>query len=194
MGSRSFSGEKPVIPHLAKFGSEVADLRGDVEAAFTRIEGEVDEDPLLPSYTTAERDALTPSVGAIIFNSDLAQFQGWNGTAWVQLDQNFESFAATLTPTGTTETIDWADGRNAVLDLGSATGDVTMTLSNPVAGTVYTAKVIQGGTARDLLWPPAVLWAGGTPPVISIANDAIDIIQLFFDGTNYLGQFTQAFA
>jgi len=47
MGSRSFSDERPVRPHLVRrfkrgLAGEVADLRADVEQAFGRVESEVD--------------------------------------------------------------------------------------------------------------------------------------------------------
>ena len=34
------------------------------------------------AYTTAERDALTPAVGDIVFNSQDEELQVWNGTEW----------------------------------------------------------------------------------------------------------------
>ena len=76
----------------------------------------------------------------------------------------------------------------------SATGDVTLTLSNPREGVVYTIKAIQGSIARDLIWPGPVKWPGGSPPVISTGDDDTDIVQLLYDGTNYLGLFTQQFS
>ena len=157
-----------------------------------RVPGEAMAIPIL---TEAERDAIgTPVASMLIYNTTADQPEIFDGSAWRKLDQNFEPFQATLVPTGTTQTVDFATGRNQVIDLDSATGDVTLTLNNPVAGTVYTIKAIQGVVARDLIWPTAVLWPGGTPPVISIADNDLDVIQLFFDGTNYLGLFNQAFA
>jgi len=35
--------------------------------------------------TTAERTALSPSAGWIVFDSDLSAFYGYNGSAWVAL-------------------------------------------------------------------------------------------------------------
>ena len=36
----------------------------------------------LPSVTTAQRDALTPATGMIVYNTDTASIQKYNGTAW----------------------------------------------------------------------------------------------------------------
>jgi len=45
-------------------------------------------------------------------------------------------------------------------------------------------------------WPAGVKWPGGTAPVITTANNAIDEINLrtIDAGTEYRGSFSQAFA
>lgn len=109
--------------------------------------------------------------------------------------QAYSNIAATLTPGGTTQTIDWNDGNGAVLDLASATGNVTLTLSNPKAGATYTIKVIQDATTpRDLVYPAAVKWANGIIPVISVGATEVDLIVLSFDGANYLSAMNQNFS
>lgn len=41
---------------------------------------------IMPNYTTAQRDALTPSAGQVIYNTTLNRFQGYvTGTGWVNL-------------------------------------------------------------------------------------------------------------
>ena len=94
--------------------------------------------------------------------------------------------ASTLTPGGTTQTVDWNTSNAQEIDLGSATGDVTLTLNNPVAGAAYFVKVVQGATARQLVWPANVKWPGGTAHTLTTTDDAIDSITLYYDGTNYL--------
>ncbi len=102
--------------------------------------------------------------------------------------------ATTLTPAGTTQTEDFTNGVNQILDLGSASGNVTLTLSNPVIGATYRIRNIQGGTARTLTWPGTVKWVNGQAPILSTANDAIDMIWLYWDGTNYFGDWENAYA
>lgn len=48
--------------------------------------------------------------------------------------------------------------------------------------------------ARNLQWPGTVKWEGGAAPTISVADDAIDLIELVWDGAAYLGSFKQAIA
>jgi hypothetical protein len=94
-------------------------------------------------------------------------------------------------PNGTTQTIDWTSGNVQVLELEDSTGDVTLTLSNPVAGGTYYIKIIQNDTARLLVWPAAVKWSYGSAPVITATDNAIDLVTLFYDGTIYLSSITQ---
>ena len=94
--------------------------------------------------------------------------------------------ASTLTPAGTTETLNFDLGNNQIIDLGSASGDVTLTLSNPQTGAKYIILVIQGVTPRDLIWPAACLWPQGQKPIINTASETHKI-ELFYNGTNYFG-------
>jgi hypothetical protein len=93
--------------------------------------------------------------------------------------------AATLLPVGATQTVDWTNGNVQVLDLSSASGDVTLTLSNPIAGNKYTMLVIQGATPRNLIWPAACLFPQAQDPILSTGNGDIDKIELIYIGASY---------
>lgn len=106
----------------------------------------------------------------------------------VKLNKNIgQTQASTLTPVGTTQTINWDLGSKQILDLSSATGAVTLTLSNPITGGDYRIKIVQGVTARALVWPAAVLWAGNVDPVIDEYASSVHVVWLDYDGTNYIG-------
>jgi len=114
--------------------------------------------------------------GNLIPSSALAANYGWTqGT--------------TLTPTGTTEAISFNTGNVQVIDLGGASGNVTLTLSDPVVGALYTVFIIQGATPWDVIWEPAanIKWPGGQKPIVSLTDDAVDKVMLYYDGTNYFG-------
>jgi hypothetical protein len=99
-----------------------------------------------------------------------------------------EVVATTLTPAGTTQTVDWANGKVQTLDLGSASGDVTATLSNPSSGAEYKLLIIQGATPRAITWPGTVKWANGQAPILSeLANDEVALVKLLWNGTSYYG-------
>ncbi len=77
----------------------------------------------------------------------------------------------------------------------------TLTLSNPPASGKFgqfTLKVIQDGAggAHTVAWPAAVKFPGGTDPVITTSNDAVDVITCFTidGGTTWYGNFSQAYA
>ncbi len=41
-----------------------------------------------PQINTTARNALTPTLGQVIFNTDVAAFEYWNGSAWFGVGQN----------------------------------------------------------------------------------------------------------
>ena len=100
----------------------------------------------------------------------------------------------TNTPTGTTQVINWNNGNSQILFLGSATGNVALTLQNPVAGATYFLRIAQGyanaTVPRQISFATVVKFPSGIPPVLTNARDAIDTIVLFYDGTSYFGNYS----
>lgn len=99
-----------------------------------------------------------------------------------------------LAPSSTTQAIDWSLGAIVPLSLASASGDVTLTASNPATAGRYRLIITQGATPRDITWFAGVKWENGQAPILSTSNGAIDIIDLYYDGTYYYGEFKNAFA
>lgn len=91
-------------------------------------------------------------------------------------------------------TLDLSLGMRQKLDLSLASGDVTLTLSNPLSGVEYQIVAVQGVTPRNIIWPAAVKWANGVAPILSSTTGAIDKIWLYYDGTNYFGDWDVAYA
>jgi hypothetical protein len=92
---------------------------------------------------------------------------------------------------GTTLTIDLSQGSAQSITL---TGNVTLTLIHPQVGGAYIFTIIQGSGPYTVTWPASVLWPGGTAPVITTTNAYTDLINLFWNGTNYFGSFQQNYA
>ncbi len=107
--------------------------------------------------------------------------------------QEYKTIPTTLTTGAAAIALDWNTGNQQIIDLQGANGTVTVTMSNPQT-TRYTIKVIQGSVARNITWSPTIKWPAGVAPTISVTNDAVDKIELFWDGTIYIGTFTQAHA
>jgi len=96
-----------------------------------------------------------------------------------------KQYASTLAPAGTSQTVDFDNGNTQKLSLASASGNVTLTFSNPQTGALYRVFVIQGATPRSLVFPASVKWPQGQAPILSTANGSIDILEFYYDGTNY---------
>jgi len=90
-----------------------------------------------------------------------------------------------LAPTGITQAIDFNESNIVFLDLGDASGNVTVSFSNPAAGAVYVIAITQSATARTITWPAEVKWQDNTPVVLSTTNDYIDIVTCVYNGTSY---------
>lgn len=111
-----------------------------------------------------------------------------SGTAnFSQTGQAYRASLTTNTPTGTTQTIDFNNGTIQTLNLGSASGNVTVSFSNPQI-TNYILIVTQGSTPRTVTWP-TTKWVGGTAPTLAGASGT-DLISLTYDGTSYWGSYS----
>jgi hypothetical protein len=90
-----------------------------------------------------------------------------------------------------TKNIDWNNGNRQKVTL---TGSPTFTFGNPISGATYTLELVQDGTgSRTVTWP-SIKWVGGISPLLSTAANSIDIISLFYDGLNFFGTYSLAFA
>jgi hypothetical protein len=72
----------------------------------------------------------------------------------------------------------------------SASGPLTVTLSNPVVGGVYMLKVVQSATTGTLAWPASVRWSNDGEPNLSTDPSAIDLVSFVYDGTDYFGSYS----
>ena len=124
-------------------------------------------------------------IGSATETTALTGTPALTGHGVLQYFQEGLKIPTTLTPAGTAQTIDWHDGQIQNLDLGSATGNVTLTLSNPLEGATYRLYVRNNGNNRSLVWPAAVKWAGDLEPTVTGGAAAITEFELVYDGTDY---------
>lgn len=102
-----------------------------------------------------------------------------------------------ITSTSNAMTVDCSTG-NSFYHL--LTENTTITLSNPsptgkLCQIVIRIKQDGGGGAYTVTWPASVTWAGGSSPVVTTSNDAVDKFTLTTDdaGTTWYGEFGQAY-
>lgn len=116
----------------------------------------------------------------MVFNSSAQTIA--SGKPW-SLSSNVGYAFPSYSPGGTTQTIDWNSGINASVDTSSASGNVTLTLSNPSLGARYVIILATGASARALTFPGSVLLV--SPPTPG-ANQKYKY-DLVWNGTNYFG-------
>lgn len=89
---------------------------------------------------------------------------------------------------GTTKTIDLS---TCSAQKSTLTGSVTYTLTNPQTGGAYVLKIATGTGGNTVTWPGTVKWSGGSTPTITATASKTDIVNLYWDGTNYFGSLSQ---
>jgi hypothetical protein len=107
--------------------------------------------------------------------------------------QSTKGFAAAeySAGSGAPGTITWSNGQNQVRTL---TSSGTMTFASPTAGVTYKLRIVQGGSGSYTITWPTIKWAGGAAPTLSTTVGAIDIVTLYYNGTDYFGQAAVGFA
>lgn len=94
----------------------------------------------------------------------------------------------TISTSGSAATLSLVDGDTIDITL---TADCTFTLSGAVTGRSQFLTIVtrQDGTGgRDITWPAAVSWLGGTAPAPDTTADAVNVYVLWtFDGGTHWG-------
>jgi len=150
---------------------------------------------------------LTTDVTGLLPDGNISSATTWNGKIanvvedttpqlGGELDAGANSIGFTLqTYTGVvgTTTIDWTNGNKAEFTFGA--GDETLAFTAPAKPANFVLYVIQDATGGRLLtYPATVRWAGGVAPTLSTGASAVDIISFIWNGTNYDGVASLAFA
>jgi hypothetical protein len=86
---------------------------------------------------------------------------------------------------GSSYTINFNNGQKQRITLTAA--PCTLSFTAPTVGVGnFLIKIVQdGGGSKTITWPATVKWPNGTAPTLSTAAGAIDIVSLYYDGTNY---------
>jgi hypothetical protein len=101
--------------------------------------------------------------------------------------------AQSATGDGTTS-IDWTLGNVYNFSAAFDTNETFTFTANPTNPCNLTMRILCNG-ANTHTWPSSVKWVGGTAPTDTNSyGGAWDIINFYFDGTNYYGTVTQNFS
>ncbi len=94
---------------------------------------------------------------------------------------------------GATPEIDWRLGQKCEMTLDATVTAITFVVPPGIGH--FTLVVKQPAGANHPInagaWPEAAKWPGDTAPVITAANGAVDKLEFYYDGTDYIGSFTQ---
>lgn len=91
---------------------------------------------------------------------------------------------------GAAKEVDWANGDRQKVTM---TDNCTFTFAHPIAGQYLTLQFIQDGTGNRTVALPSGKWPGAQVGAFSTTASAIDILIVYYDGTNYYYQLAAAF-
>jgi len=115
------------------------------------------------TVATGGGGALDDLTDVAISTPALNQAIVFNGTTWTNTTVTWtDPVTQYISTTGTAATIDWANGEYVILNATSASGNITLTLSNPKQPYTYIVQVLQGNPARNITFPTGTLQGGGT--------------------------------
>jgi hypothetical protein len=93
---------------------------------------------------------------------------------------------------GAAKNLNWSAAQLQKLTLTAA---CTLTFTAPPGPGTMRLELVQGlGGGFTATWPASVKWPGGTAPTLSTGAGALDLVSLFWDGTQYLASAGLGFA
>ena len=107
--------------------------------------------------------------------------------------QVYVDIPTTLTPSTNAQTINWNTGNIQIVDFGSAPTGVTFSFSNPKTGGIYTIQIIQGPNLTTVTWPGTIKWEGAVSLIPTNVDNAIDVVTMVYNGSNYLASYGKNF-
>jgi hypothetical protein len=144
------------------------------------------------TFTVTEATGVTlPATGTLLANVSEDASPELGG----ELDAGAHSIGFTQQSTtgdGTT-TIDWTLGNKFYFTFGAQNDTITFTHPTNPCNLLLLLKQDATGS-RTVTWDGDVMWAGGTAPTLTTTGAAIDIVSFYYDGTNFYGVASLAFA
>lgn len=98
--------------------------------------------------------------------------------------KTLSSVANTVNASYASVSVDLSSGYNVWLRLHVSASGVS--LQNAVSGSQYNFYIEQAQADSLLNWPSGLFkWSGGNPPVLSTAQNSVDLITAFYNGTSF---------
>ena len=80
-----------------------------------------------------------------------------------------------------TTVINWKAGQKQMVEMNAST---TFTFNAPEGVCNLMLRIVYNGSYTPT-FPSSIKWQGGTTPTWSAANTKVDVIAMYYDGTNY---------
>lgn len=146
------------------------------------------------TITTAAGNITVESAGSVTTLADASLVVKGTTNFSNNPIENMETatYNSEVANTGAAQTINWTAAQK---QLSTLSANVTYTFTAPPGPGNFLLRIVQSGAGGwTATWPATVKWTGGVAPVLSTAVGAVDIISFYWNGTNYYGVASLAFA
>lgn len=92
---------------------------------------------------------------------------------------------------GSSKTITWTNGDRQLVTITAST---TLAYAGAIQGQILTLRIVENGTGGYSITLPTSKWPGGGAGTFTTTANAINVLTVLYDGTNYLTQLSAGFA
>jgi hypothetical protein len=169
----------------------------EVDANFTELKSAVEAATTVDTSTFVTTSSLSTQLVAYVTTGTSQSVTG------AKTFSNTATFTSNVAVKGVNETVyDWGNVSAGTYTINATSGTIqTMTLTgnvtissftNPQAGQAVTLKVKQDATGGRTL--TSTMKFAGASKTLSTSTNAIDIVNIVYDGTDYLASLVMGFA
>jgi sulfur carrier protein ThiS len=129
----------------------------------------------------------------------------WSGSAWgpggnIDFANKYAKNLQTATfdqelangNSGAAFTINWTSAQKQTITLNA---NCTFTFTSPNGPCNMVLRLVQDAVgSRTVTWPATVKWVGAAAPTLTTSANAVDIVSLYWNGTNYYASYGLNFA
>lgn len=179
-----------------KVGTAITDTNGNEVIKTPATTSAVNE---ITVTNAATGDA--PEISATGGDTNIDLQLSAKGTGRVTIDKvqgsasqaNFPAFVGEYDNgnSGSSITIDWSKGDRQLLTVSAST---TLSYSSAVKGQTLTLRVVENATGGFSVTLPTSKWPSGTAGTFTTTANAINLLVIYYDGTNYLTQLAPNFS
>jgi hypothetical protein len=165
----------------------------EVDANFTELKDAVEATSSVDTSSFVTTSSLATQLAGYATTSSLSAYVTTSTAQSVTGTKTFRGIQETVYAYGTVSGTIAPDATSGTIQTMTLSGELTLNaLTSPQAGQSVTLKITQDGTGGRTL-TSTMKFAGGSK-TLSTSSNAIDIVNIVYDGSDYLAALIKGFA